>query len=235
MMRSSLALVGPDAGSRDALRSILERDARLAVVGEARNGHEALDTIDVHRPHLALITVELPGLSGFHIAATLRRHRSVVPVVLVAKRIDDDIRERAVAVGAAGLLAEDAAPATVLEAVHATLRGQSTLSAAITARPHLMLHLLDRLRHDDEEAAMTNELASLTLREVEVLDCLVMGFSNQQTAEALFLAEQTVKNYVSSLLRKLHARNRTAALRHALVRGWADIGPGPAEAALANA
>ena len=234
MMRYSLALVGPDAAPRDALRNILERDARLAVVGEARNGHEALDTIDVHRPHLALITVDLPGLSGFHIAATLRRHRSALPVVLVAKRINDDIRERAVAVGAAGLLAEDAPPPTVLDAVHASLRGQSTLSAAITARPHLMLRLLDRLRHD-EEAALSNELASLTLREVEVLDCLVLGFSNQQTAEALFLAEQTVKNYVSSLLRKLHARNRTAALRHALVRGWADIGPGPAERALANA
>jgi len=224
MLCNAIVLVEPRPASRAALRRIIESDPRHKVVAEARSAHEALDKIDVLRPALALVDARLPGLTGFHLAATLRRLQPNVRVVMLLGHVDDDSRMCAIQTGAAGVLPRDADPGAILAAVQAVLRGTPVVPDAVLSSPGFMLRLVDELRRGTDRLDW-DELAGFTLREIEVLDCLILGFPNREIADALFLAEQTVKNYMSTLMHKLGAHTRTAALRHALAMGWAEIGP----------
>ena len=223
----SIVLADADRPARLRLRRVLERDARLEVVGEAGCGHQALNKVDIHEPSLVLMDVELPGLTGFHVAKALRRRRPRPSVILLSAEADDERQVAAIKAGAAGLLGKDSDPESILGAVHAVLRGQTLVSSIELSNPVLAVQLLDGVRRSGGRRGEADELAALSLRELAVLDCLVMGYSNREIAEALFIAEQTVKNHVSSLLRKLQLPGRMAALRYALSRGWAQIGPQP--------
>ena len=226
MLHHSIVLVEPLPASSAALRRIIESDHRHRVVAEARSAHEALDKIDVLRPALALVDARLPGLTGLHLAAALRRLHPSVRVVMLHGRVDDDCRMRALQAGAAGVLARDADPGAILATIETVLRGTPVVPDAVLSSPSFVLRLVDELRRGTDHLDRDREgLAGLTQREIEVLDCLILGYPNREIGDALFLAEQTVKNYVSSLLHKLGAHTRTAALRRALAMGWAEIGP----------
>lgn len=226
MSYHSIVLADPLPAHRAALRRILESDSRLKIVAEARTGHEALDKVDVLRPSAALIDVRLPGLTGFHVAAALRRLRPNVCVILLHGQVDDDSRVRALRAGATGLLSKHGDPNAILASIQTILSERPLAADVVLSSPRLMLRLVDELRHG-EASLEADPLASLTMRETEVLDCLMLGYPNREIGDALFLAEQTVKNYMSALLRKLGTQNRTAALRLAFAKGWAEIGSPP--------
>lgn len=226
MLKRRIMLVDDHPLFRGGLRRILDLDPRLKVVAEASSGHEALHQADIHRPALVLMDVQLPGVTGLQIASALRRQRPNTSIIFLSMHVDDERLFAAIRAGAAGFLTKDAEPSAILDAVHAVLRGENLLQQAVLTNPNLARRVLGEFRTLSERK---NEIGqpdvSLSPRELEVLDCLVMGRSNKEIGDALFITEQTVKNHMTSVLRKLEVDDRVAALRYAVTKGWAEIGP----------
>ena len=140
--------------------------------------------------------------------------------------VDDERLFAAIRVGAAGFLTKDADPSAIVAAIHAVLNGENLLQQAVLTNPALARRVLGEFRSLNERRGEPTEAeVQLSPRELEVLDCLVMGRSNKEIGEALFITEQTVKNHMTSVLRKLEVDDRVAALRYAVSKGWAEIGP----------
>ncbi len=228
MYQRRIMIVDDHPFFRVGLRRILEQDERLKVVAQASNGHEALHEADIHRPDLVLMDVQLPGVTGLKVGSALRRQRPSVALIFLSMHIDDDRLFAAIRAGAAGFLTKDADPGEILEAVHAVLRGENLLQQEMLSNARLAQKVLGEFRSlQGEGYSNGGPETQLSPREVEVLDCLVMGQSNKEIGDALFITEQTVKNHMTSVLRKLHVDDRVAALRYAVTRGWAEIGPQP--------
>jgi DNA-binding NarL/FixJ family response regulator len=141
--------------------------------------------------------------------------------------VDDDRLFSAVRVGAAAFLTKDAEPQKIIDTVHAVLKGENLLHQAVLTNPELARRVLGEFRSLSDGSTVSAAEVVLSPRELEVLDCLVMGHSNKEIGEALFITEQTVKNHMTSVLRKLQVDDRVAALRYAVTRRWAEIGPQP--------
>ncbi len=228
MYKRRIMIVDDHLFFRVGLGRIVEQDQRLKVVAEASNGHEALHEADVHRPDLILMDVQLPGVTGLQVANALRRQRPTVAIMFLSMHVDDDRLFSAIRAGAAGFLTKDAEPGVILDAIHAVLRGENLLQMAVLANPGLARRVLGEFRSLSERRVEDGEPdIQLSPRELEVLDCLVMGQSNKEIGDALFITEQTVKNHMTSVLRKLQVDDRVAALRYAVTKGWAEIGPQP--------
>jgi DNA-binding NarL/FixJ family response regulator len=223
-----LMIVDDQALFRGGLRRLIERNPRVTVGAEATCGHEALAQANFHRPELILINVELPGLTGLHVAAALRRHLPDVSLIFLSRHAEDDRIFDAIRIGGSAFLTRTASPESIHEVVEAVLRGENLMSETLLANPHLTRFSLGPTATREDVWVDGGELAAtFSLREMEVLDCVVMGFTNREIGDALRLAEQTVKNYMNAILRKLGAADRVAVLRHAIVAGWVNVGPRP--------
>ncbi|HEY8445684.1 MAG TPA: response regulator transcription factor [Thermomicrobiales bacterium] len=226
MLKRRIMIVDDHPLFRSGLRRILEQDPRLQVVAEASNGHEALHEADIYKPALVIMDVQLPGVTGLHVASALRRERPNTAIIFLSMHVDDDRLFAAIRVGASAFLTKDLDPAKIVETVHAVLRGENPLHQTVLTNPNLARRVLGEFRSLSEGGSADPEV-TLSPRELEVLDCLVMGHSNKEIGDALFITEQTVKNHMTSVLRKLQVDDRVAALRYAVQRGWAEIGPQP--------
>jgi DNA-binding NarL/FixJ family response regulator len=225
MLRRRIMIVDDHPLFRNGLRRILEQDPRLQVVAEASNGHDALHEADIHKPALVIMDVQLPGVTGLQIATALRRERPNTAIVFLSMHADDDRLFAAIRVGAAAFITKDVDPQRIVETCHAVLRGENLLHQAVLTNPNLARRVLGEFRSLSEGQPVGEPEVSLSPREMEVLDCLVMGHSNKEIGDALFITEQTVKNHMTSVLRKLAVDDRVAALRYAVAKGWAEIGP----------
>jgi DNA-binding NarL/FixJ family response regulator len=227
MLKRRIMIVDDHPKFRIGLRRLLESDPRLAVVAEAENGHQALHQADIHKPSVVLMDVQLPGVTGIHVASALRRERPTTSVIFLSMHVDDDRLFSAVRVGAAAFLTKDTEPTRILETVHSVLKGENLLHQAVLTNPELARRVLGEFRTLSDGNGVPAAEVALSPRELEVLDCLVMGHSNKEIGDALFITEQTVKNHMTSVLRKLQVDDRVAALRYAVTRRWAEIGPQP--------
>ncbi|HRA47380.1 MAG TPA: response regulator transcription factor [Thermomicrobiales bacterium] len=225
MLKRRIMIVDDHPMYRVGLRRLLESDQRLAVVAEAENGHQALHEADIHKPAVVLMDVQLPGVTGLHVASALRRERPTTAVIFLSMHVDDDRLFSAVRVGAAAYLTKDADPQKIIDTVHHVLKGENLLHQAVLTNPELARRVLGEFRSLSDGTGVNVAEVVLSPRELEVLDCLVMGHSNKEIGDALFITEQTVKNHMTSVLRKLQVDDRVAALRYAVTRRWAEIGP----------
>ena len=180
MLKRRIMLVDDHPMFRNGLRRILEQDPRLKVVAEAATGHQSLHEADVHRPQLVMLDVQLPGVTGIQVAQALRRQRPTTAIIFLSMHVDDERLFDAIRAGAAGFLTKDADPAAILEAVHAVLRGENLLQQAVLSSPRLAQRVLGEFRSLGERGGPGAPEAALSPRELEVLDCLVMGRSNMQ-------------------------------------------------------
>lgn len=228
--RLRLLVVDDQPIIRRGLALILGAQADIEVVGQAADGQQALQLAEALRPDVVVMDLQMPVLGG--VAATrLLAQRLPRTRVVVLTTFDDDERVfAAVQAGAHAYLLKDAAEGELLDTVRAVHRGESRLSPTVARK------VLEQLRALAAGAALPPAAAPLpaaapgagagepdeplTDKELRVLTLLADGLSNRQIAEAVFLAEGTVKNYVSRIMDKLHARNRTElALKAATLRG----------------
>jgi len=212
-----------DALMRAGLRAVLASDARIAVVGEAADGAEAVARARALAPDVVLMDVRMPGLDG--IAAT-RELLAAVPdarVLILTTFEQDDYVFGALRAGASGFLLKRARPEELIAAVHAVADGDALLSPSVTRT------VIDRLAGVAAERAAPEhepaELAELTPREREVLALLARGLSNAEIAAALLVEESTVKTHVKRVLTKLRLRDRVQAVIYAYERGLARPAP----------
>jgi DNA-binding NarL/FixJ family response regulator len=191
---------------RTGLRSMFEAAEGLVVVGEAATAGEALDRIPPTSPHVAILDVRLPDGSGIEVCREIRSSSPEIACVMLTSYADDEALFAAVMAGASGYVLKQIGASDLVGDVRKVAEGQSLLDPALTQR------VLERLREGSQEDPL---LASLTQQERRILDLIAEGQTNRQIAAALFLAEKTVKNYVSNMLAKLGMERRTQAASYA--------------------
>lgn len=187
---------------RRGIADLLHTQRDITVVGEAGTVSEALERLPASMPDVALLDARLPDGSGIDVCRDIRSAHPGVRCVMLTSYDDNDALFAAVMAGAAGYLLKEIKGNSLIDAVRQVAAGRSLLDPAVTER------LLTRLREGEPR---DERLESLTDREREILGLIADGMSNRQIAERLFLAEKTVKNYVSALLTKLGMERRTQA------------------------
>ena len=205
-------LIGDDQPlMRAGFRAVLESTGSMVVVAEAATGEEAVRAATEHRPDVVLMDIRMPGMDGIEATRRLPGHRVLI---LTTFGLDEYIVD-ALRAGASGFLLKDAPTQELIDAVRAVAAGDAVLSTKVTRQ------LLDQVARKLPAAVRRDggELADLTAREREVLGLLAGGLSNAEIAEALVVAEPTVKTHVSAVLAKLGLRDRVQAVIYAYENG----------------
>jgi two-component system response regulator DevR len=187
---------------RRGLRALLESDGDIEVVGESGLAVEAAARIPALRPDVAVLDARLPDGSGIEVCRTVRAVDPHIKALILTSYGDDEALFAAIMAGAAGYVLKEIAGQDLIGAVRQVAAGNSLIDPALTAR------VLERVRNGPGTAP---ELADLTEQELKLLALIAEGLTNRQIGERMFLAEKTVKNYVSSILSKLGLERRTQA------------------------
>ncbi len=187
---------------RRGLRQLLEDAGDIEVVGESGLAAEATSRIPALRPDVAVLDARLPDGSGIDVCRDVRSVDPAINALILTSYDDDEALFAAILAGAAGYVLKQVGGHDLVDTIRRVAAGQSLIDPALTAR------VLERVRHGEQTP---EELATLTDREREILGLVAQGLTNRQIGERLFLAEKTVKNYVSSILAKLGLERRTQA------------------------
>jgi DNA-binding NarL/FixJ family response regulator len=233
MLKRRVLLVEDHPMYRKGVKRLLEDTGRFQVVGEAVNGHDAIHQADIHRPEIVLIDIQLPGVTGLKIARVLRKQHHNMKIVFLSMHLDDERLFDAIRSGAMAFLTKDIDQETLVDSLRRVAQGENLINQLILSRPQLAWKVLSEFRQltGDNEEAREREIAfaalPLSAREIEVLDCVAQGLSNKEIADELYVTEQTVKNHMTSVLRKLDVNDRVQAVLYAVKNGWMEIGPQP--------
>jgi DNA-binding NarL/FixJ family response regulator len=201
-----VGLADDQALVRSGLKALLASFPRLQVVLEAGDGEALLAGLETTPVDVILSDIRMPGLDGFGLVRALRERGSAIPVVLLTTFDDSALPLRAAEAGAQGFLLKDASPADLYEAVQ-RVAARETLLAPVPTDPV-------RARYAFRDTIPPTD--TFSEREVSILRLLAGGYSNREIANAVFLSEGTVKNYVSEILDKLGTRDRTRAVLKAI-------------------
>jgi two-component system response regulator DevR len=195
---------------RRGIRDLLWAEDDLQVVGEAGTADEALEGIAQTKPDVAVLDVRLgddpSGRTGIEVCRDLRSNHPEIACVMLTSFADDEALFASIMAGASGYVLKQIRGADLVGAIRRVARGESLLDPAVTAK------VLQRLR---SPAADDDPLSTLSPQERRILDLIAEGKTNRQIGEEMYLAEKTVKNYVSHLLAKLGMARRTEAAAYA--------------------
>jgi DNA-binding NarL/FixJ family response regulator len=217
---------------RQGIRRLIEESGRYTVVAEATNGYEAIREADIHEPQIIVSDIQLPGVTGLKISRILKKQHPKSQIIFLSMHMDDERLFDAVRAGAAAFLTKDVGAEDLIATIDAVTRGEQPINTTLLTRPQLAWKVLSEFRTmTDDPATRYKSAMPLSVREVEVLDCVSQGLSNKEVADALFITEQTVKNHMTSVLRKLNVEDRVQAVLFAVKNGWVEIGPGSYSAA----
>jgi two-component system, NarL family, response regulator DevR len=203
---------------RRGLRDLIDAEDDLQVVGEAGTADEALRRVPATRPDVAVLDVRLPDGNGVEVCRELRSQRPDLACLMLTSFSDDEALFDAIMAGASGYVLKQIRGTDLVDAVRRVGAGESLLDPLLTAR------VMERLRGGPSE---DDGLERLTDQERRILELLAEGITNREIGERLYLAEKTVKNYVSNLLAKLGMHRRTEAAVYAA--RLADRRRGPLE------
>ena len=187
---------------RRGVASLLDIESDIQIVGEASTARQALARIPALRPDVAVLDVRLPDGNGVAVCREIRSQMPEVACLMLTSFADDDALFDAVMAGAAGFVLKQIHGTDLVGAVRTVASGQSLLDPRSTAR------MMARLR---DQASRKDPLAALSDQERRILELIGEGLTNRQIGERMYLAEKTVKNYVSNLLAKLDMQRRTQA------------------------
>ncbi|SFN39415.1 response regulator transcription factor [Dokdonella immobilis] len=201
-----IALADDQALVRAGLKALLESFGDLVVAIEAADGAELIAALKATPVDVVLSDIRMAGLAGPEAVRCLRRDGDGTPVILLTTFDDSTLLLEAVEAGAQGFLLKDAAPEDLHDAIVAVARGESLLQPVATDPVRA------RYAYRDQDAPKAN----FNEREIAILRLLAGGYSNKEIARSIFLAEGTVKNYVSDILDKLGTRDRTRAVLKAI-------------------
>jgi DNA-binding NarL/FixJ family response regulator len=196
---------------RQGIRTLLEMDRDIAVVGEAADGIETVDSVISTPVDVLLLDIRMPGRDGIEVLRTLSARNALPPTLILTTFDDSDVVLDGIRAGARGFLLKDVSYQQLVAAIRAVAGGATVFQPAVTER---LLRAGSAL-HSKAEARGEE----LTAREAEVVGLMAAGYSNREIAQALGVAEGTVKNHVSSVLAKFGVRDRTRAVLKALETG----------------
>jgi NarL family two-component system response regulator LiaR len=199
---------------RRGLRALLGEHAEIEVVGEARDGREAVAQAEALQPDVILMDVVMPGMDGIEAIREITTRRPGARILVLTSFAGDDQVFPAIKAGALGYLLKDSSPQELFHAICSTHRGESSLHPVIASK---------LIQEINRPAPLPPTPDPLTERELAVLKLVALGLSNQEIAGRLSISERTVGTHVSNILSKLHLANRTQAALYALREGLTSI------------
>ncbi|HET7078778.1 MAG TPA: response regulator transcription factor [Chloroflexia bacterium] len=224
MDKSRVLIVDDHPIFRHGVRYTLEASGEFEVVGEAADGQKAIQVAEQLNPDVMLVDINLPGLNGLEVARVVRRRLPQTALIILTVYEDDEQLFNAIKVGAAAYSPKDISPDQLLQITRLVAQGHYLINENVLSRPFVASRVLKQFR---ELASVEQEghmvFAPLTGREVEILDCIARGRSNKQIAMDLNISDQTVKNHITAILRKLNVNDRTQAVIYAMRHGWIRV------------
>ncbi len=219
--RTTILLVDDHALFRVGVRTLLEREPGFDIVGEADDARGAFDLSVQLSPDIILMDLSLPAPGGIETTQRIKRELPSAGIIVLAVNEDEDALFDAIKAGAAAFILKDVAPDDLVAIIRRVASGEYLINDKVFAKPAVASRVLKEFRElaiYGQEAAPI--FAPLSPREVEILDNIAQGMTNKQVAYALSISEQTVKNHMSSILRKLSVNDRTQAVVYAMRQGW---------------
>lgn len=229
MNRIQVLIVDDHPLFRRGVRWSLENETDILVVGEAGDGPTAVQMADMLVPDVVLIDINMPQMSGLEVTRILKRRHPQTGVIILTMHEDDEQLFHAIRVGAAAFATKDVEAEEIVKLIRRVARGEYLINENVLSRPFVAARVLDQFRELSQmEHATDGVFSPLTPREVEILDCVAQGNSNKEIARILNISDQTVKNHITSILRKLAVNDRTQAVIYALRHGWIKLTEEPA-------
>lgn len=210
---------------RQGLRDVFETDPQIEVVGEAADGDEALAQTEALQPDVVLMDINLPTTSGLQITRTITTRLEGTRVVMITGYDEPEYIFHSFRAGASAFCSKDLPPESLIRTVHNAFAGKYMLNEQLMTEPEVQEWIARRMdrfgkRPSDDGSGL---IASLSPREMEILELICQGASNKDIAQRLGISYQTVKNHVTAILHKLGVSDRTQAVLYALRQGWFTI------------
>lgn len=215
MARQRILIVDDHEVVRLGLRSLLDRHPDFEVVAEAGNGREAIEKVDAYEPDVVVLDIRLPGMSGVEVCQQITDKHPDIHVIMLTSYAEDEMLFAAIRAGAAGYVLKQIGGDDLTRAIERVGRGEALLDPMLTQR---VFEEVRKAQREEEASAFTE----LTNQEMQVLQLVSEGKTNREIAEALYLGEGTVRNYVSNILGKLGVANRAEAAAYAVQHNLKD-------------
>jgi len=218
---TKILIVDDHALFRVGILNILEREPDFDIVGEADDSRSAIDRAIETSPDIILMDLSLPSPGGIETTQRIKRELPSTGIIVLAVSEDEDALFDAIKAGAAAFILKDVGPDDLVTIIRRVVSGEYLINDKVFSKPAVASRVLKEFRElavYGQEAAPI--FAPLSPREVEILDNIAQGMTNKQVAYSLSISEQTVKNHMSSILRKLSVNDRTQAVVYAMRQGW---------------
>lgn len=210
---------------RQGLRDVLETEPQIVVVGEAADGEQAIAVADELKPDVILMDINLPTMNGLQVTREIKSRRSETAFVMITGYDDAEQVFHALRVGAAAYCPKDITPEALIRVIIAVNDGKFVVDDKVMSHDEVVAWLEQKVGRLGSElgADMEEYLVPLSPREMQILEQVTHGMSNKEIAYKLGISHQTVKNHMTSILRKLRVDDRTQAAVYALSRGWVRL------------
>lgn len=222
--RTRVLIVDDHPLFRAGVRSGLEAYSDLQVVAEAASAAVAIEVAGTVLPDLVLLDAQLRSDNSLELTKQLKRRHPQILVVIMTRIVDDEQLFQAIRSGAAAYVSKEIEAEELARTLRRVAAGEYLINDSVLSRPHVA----SRVLHQFQELSVLDESANgvfspLTPREIEILDYVAQGNSNKEIAYQLRISDQTVKNHITSILRKLAVNDRTQAVIYALRHGWIKL------------
>ncbi|MHA0856939.1 response regulator transcription factor [Paenibacillus sp. CMAA1364] len=210
MRKITIVIADDQMLTREGLRTILDLEEDIEVVGVAKNGEEVCEIVELLQPDLVLLDIQMPVMNGISALKQIKQRFPNMSVLILTTFIETAYIVEGMAHGANGYLLKDMDADNMIKAIHDTLSGQFILPAVVAAK---LAARMNMLTEDYERLQKDNlDLIKLTEREEELARLIIKGLSNRELADALHIAEGTARNYISTLYSKLEVVDRAQAI-----------------------
>ena len=221
MSNTTVMLVDDHPLFRQGLRRVLEAQGDIEVIMEVADGEEALRLAKQLTPDVILMDINLPKMNGLQVTRELKQSSPEIAVIMLTAYHDDEQIFHSVRAGAAAYFPKDVTPRRLVEAILQVGKGNYVIDDEVLDKPEVASWLLSQFDKVAYVDGLPNEMfAPLSPREMEILQHIAKGQSNKEVAYELGISRQTVKNHMTSILRKLAVNDRTQAALYAVRRGW---------------
>ena len=224
MEKTKVFIVDRQPLFRHGIRSSLSKVADIDVIGEQGIvEEEVLSVMETSPPDVVLVDIDYPSLEGLKLCRKIKQLLASAAVIVLTPQVDDEELFEAIKSQASAYLSKEASADEIAKVIRQCANGEHPINGGLTERPEVAKRILQQFQELSREKEIAEFTSPLTQREMEILGYMAKGYLNKQIADVLDVSEQTVKNHITSILRKLNVNARTQAVVVAIKKGLVTI------------